>query len=37
MSRRVYSGINLHLTWHMKESLPIISNEIEPRLYIREP
>src|SRR5258708_5600297 len=37
MSRHVYSEINLHLTWHVKESLPLVSAEIEPRLrkYIR--
>ena len=37
MSRHIYSEINLHITWHVKQSLPIISPEIEPRLhkYIR--
>jgi putative transposase len=37
MSRHIYSEINLHITWHVKSSLPIISAEIEPRLhrYIR--
>ncbi|MEK6335206.1 MAG: IS200/IS605 family transposase [Acidobacteriota bacterium] len=29
MARHVYSEINLHITWHVKESLPIISPEIE--------
>jgi putative transposase len=33
MSNRAYSEINLHFTWHVKESLPIISAEIEPLLY----
>ena len=33
MSRRSYSEINLHFVWHVKASLPIISLEIEPRLY----
>ena len=33
MSRHVYSEINLHLTWHVKESLPIVSAEIEPGLH----
>jgi len=33
MSTRAYSEINLHFTWHVKGSLPIISPEIEPRLY----
>ena len=37
MPPHVYSEINLHLTWHVKRSLPIIRAEIEPRLhkYIR--
>src|SRR5438552_3379380 len=33
MSRRSYSEINLHFVWHVKSSLPIITPEIEPRLY----
>ena len=33
MSTRAYSEINLHFTWHVKASLPIITAEIEPRLY----
>jgi putative transposase len=33
MSRHVYSEINLHFAWHVKESLPIISAEIEPGLH----
>ncbi|HYT48871.1 MAG TPA: IS200/IS605 family transposase [Pyrinomonadaceae bacterium] len=33
MSTRSYSEINLHVTWHVKESAPIITPEIEPRLY----
>ena len=33
MSRHVYSEINLHITWHVKASLPIITPEIEPRLH----
>jgi putative transposase len=33
MSTRAYSEINLHITWHVKESLPIITEIIEPRLY----
>jgi putative transposase len=33
MPRHAYSEINLHITWHVKGSLPIISAEIEPRLY----
>ncbi|HYV25584.1 MAG TPA: IS200/IS605 family transposase [Pyrinomonadaceae bacterium] len=33
MSRRSYSEINLHFVWHVKSNLPIISPEMEPRLY----
>ncbi|HVS80296.1 MAG TPA: IS200/IS605 family transposase [Pyrinomonadaceae bacterium] len=33
MSNRAYSEINLHITWHVKESLPIITETIEPRLH----
>ena len=33
MSTRAYSEINLHLVWHVKSNLPIITPEIEPRLY----
>lgn len=33
MSRRSYSEINLHFVWHVKSNLPLISTEIEPRLY----
>ena len=33
MSTRAYSEINLHFTWHVKASLPIITAEIESRLY----
>ena len=33
MSTRAYSEINLHFTWHVKGSLPIITAEIEPGLY----
>jgi REP element-mobilizing transposase RayT len=33
MSTRAYSEINLHFTWHVKESLPIITEAIEPRLH----
>ena len=33
MSRRSYSEINLHLVWHVKSSLPVITAEIEPPLY----
>jgi putative transposase len=33
MSLRAYSEINLHFTWQVKARLPIITTEIEPRLY----
>ena len=33
MSNRVYSEINLHITWHTKHSLPMITDRIEDRLY----
>lgn len=33
MSRRAYSEINLHITWHTKENLPLIKQEIESKLY----
>ena len=32
MSRRVYSEINLHITWHTKNNMPLIKPEIEPKL-----
>jgi len=33
MSTRAYSEINLHFVWHVKSSLPIITEQIEPRLF----
>ncbi|MFV0387178.1 MAG: IS200/IS605 family transposase [Pyrinomonadaceae bacterium] len=33
MSRRVYSEINLHITWHTKHNQPMITEQIEPDLY----
>ncbi len=33
MSNCAYSEINLHFTWHVKESLPTITGVIEPRLH----
>jgi putative transposase len=33
MSGNYYSEINLHLIWHTKESLPLITDRIEPALY----
>ena len=32
MPRNVYSEINLHLTWHTKQSVPVLTDEIENRL-----
>lgn len=33
MSVRAYSEINLHLTWHTKDNLPLITKEMQPDLY----
>jgi len=33
MSRRVYSEINLHITWHTKHSLPMIRESMEAGLH----
>lgn len=33
MSDAVYSEINFHITWHTKNSLPMIAWRIEDRLY----
>ena len=33
MSRKAYSEINLHITWHTKGNLPLIKAEIETKLY----
>ncbi|MBE7516486.1 MAG: IS200/IS605 family transposase [Chloracidobacterium sp.] len=33
MSDSVYSEINLHITWHTKNNLPMITPRIEDRLY----
>jgi len=30
MSRSYYSEINLHIVWHAKNSLPLLTAEIEP-------
>jgi putative transposase len=30
MSRNYYSEINLHLTWHAKQSLPLLTPAVEP-------
>jgi putative transposase len=30
MSRDYYSEINLHMTWHCKDSLPLLTPQVEP-------
>jgi putative transposase len=30
MSRNYYSEINLHVTWHCKDSLPLLTTQVEP-------
>jgi putative transposase len=30
MSRNYYSEINLHIVWHTKDSLPLLTAEVEP-------
>ena len=34
MSEYAYSEINLHITWHTKSSLPLITPEIESKLHL---
>ena len=38
MARNYYSEINLHLTWHTKESLPLLTPQVEPFVhrYVRQ-
>jgi len=33
MSIRVYSEVNLHVTWHTKNDRPLITSTIQPHLY----
>ncbi len=33
MSHNHYSEINLHLTWHTKESLPLLTEQLEPLVH----
>ncbi len=33
MSNAVYSEINLHITWHTKMNMPLITPAIAPKLY----
>jgi hypothetical protein len=30
MSRNFYSEINLHIVWHTKNSLPLLTPQVEP-------
>jgi putative transposase len=38
MSHNCYSEINLHLTWHTKDSLPLLTEQLEPLVhrYLRQ-
>jgi putative transposase len=38
MSRNYYSEINLHLTWHAKNSLPLLTPQVEPLVqrYVKQ-
>ena len=33
MSRQYYSEINLHIVWHTKNSLPLLTARVEPVVY----
>ena len=33
MSRQYYSEINLHLIWHTKNSLPLLTDAVEPLVH----
>jgi REP element-mobilizing transposase RayT len=33
MRRNYYSEINLHLTWHTKESLPLLTSQVREAVY----
>ncbi len=33
MSKSYYSEINLHLVWHTKENIPLLTSTIEPLAY----
>ena len=33
MSHNYYSEINLHLTWHTKESLPLLTPQVQEIVY----
>jgi putative transposase len=38
MSRNYYSEINLHITWHCKDSLPLLTPQVQPlaQRYVRQ-
>ena len=38
MSKNYYSEINLHLIWHTKDSLPLLTPQVEPlaQRYVRQ-
>jgi len=38
MSHNYYSEVNLHLTWHTKDSLPLLTTTVEPWVhrYLRQ-
>jgi putative transposase len=38
MGHNYYSEINLHLTWHTKDSLPLLTEQLEPLVhrYVRQ-
>jgi hypothetical protein len=38
MSKRYYSEINLHIVWHTKQSLPLVTPTLEPiaHQYLRK-
>jgi REP element-mobilizing transposase RayT len=33
MARTIYSEIHLHITWHTKNSTPVITGSMETQLY----
>ncbi len=33
MSLRAYSEINLHITWHVKDSLPLLTEAVEHQAH----
>jgi REP element-mobilizing transposase RayT len=33
MSRKAYTEINLHVTWHVKDDAPVLRDEIETQVH----